>query len=140
VPSCTGATCIYTCNAGRADCNAGISPNTDGCECPTALCCGSSCQNAHEDGVGQKFYDCNPPGTYTSLSALAACQAYITSIHQDPTHCSPDWSCGSGPSFVVAACYDQAGSTAPGCWIYIGKPGSVVANNCPSGGSLGTWN
>jgi hypothetical protein len=138
-PSCNGATCSYACRAGRADCNASIAPDTDGCECATPACCGTACQTAHDNGLGQFFYDCNPPGTLDAQAALSACLAYARSQGSPSSMCSGDWSCDGSER---AACYATTtnSSSCVMCWAYTGSvKGEAIDCECP-GNPLGSWN
>ena len=117
--SCTTATCSYACSAGRADCNAGVAPNLDGCECATSTCCGSSCQTAHSNGVGQSFYDCVSPSTYNQTQAQEACQALGPGQQCYAQDCSA--ATDGGTSQVV--CSDTVPATSQAacvCWAYTG--------------------
>ena len=141
VPMCAGTTCTYACNPGRLDCNAVDGPDTDGCECTTPACCGINCQTTHDDGLGHKFYDCNPLVTRSPASALAACQAYAVSIHANINGCSTDWNCQSGS--IISACYSPDGTTnaCTTCWIYSGGRSGVTTDcYCPPSAQLGMWN
>jgi hypothetical protein len=131
-PSCNGTTCSYACNAGQIDCNT-QAPDTDGCECTTPACCGSSCQTTHTDGEGQSFYDCNALGTDTEDEAMEACAAYAASIGGKVSDCSGNWVCSGQPS---QACYTGSAGTQY-CWGYEGAM-NVYPNYCPSS-AVGTW-
>jgi hypothetical protein len=137
LPTCVNTTCTYACNPGHLDCNAVNGPDSDGCECTTPTCCGTSCQTAHDDGVGDKFYDCNMLGTYTDPSAIEACQAYARGMGGDPTQCSDGWSCNGVDTQSV--CYAPSGNGTD-CWNYSGmNAGQVTDFSCPAG-KLGDWN
>ncbi len=119
-PACNGTTCSYTCNAGLADCNASTAPDTDGCECAAATmasqgtvggCCSGKCQTQHSDGLGQSFYDCNPPNTFTVTTALEACTAFTG----DSTKCST-MTCNPKGAVVCSA-----GAGNCDCWMYQGN-------------------
>jgi hypothetical protein len=135
-PSCVGTTCTYMCNPGHLDCNAVNGPDTDGCECTTPACCGTSCQTTHDDGVGQSFYDCFPMGTHTAQTAMEACQAYAMGMGGDPRACSTGWYCTPSDE---EACYAPGGNGTD-CWGYKGSTlGQVTDFSCPSN-VVGTWN
>jgi hypothetical protein len=136
-PSCVGTTCTYMCNPGHLDCNAVNGPDTDGCECTTPGCCGTSCETTHHDGLGHDFYDCFPFGTHTPQTAMEACQAYATAIGGNPSACSTGYYCTSGVD--EEACYvPMSGGTD--CWAYLGQTrGQVTDFSCPST-KLGTYN
>jgi hypothetical protein len=139
--SCTGTTCQYTCNTGTSDCDKGTAPDTDGCECATPSCCGTSCQTTHGDGLGQSFYDCNPLGTFSSVTALEACQAYAASIGGAASNCSDGWECNNVPPAVV--CYVVGSTNCSYCWGYTAgtDAGWLESCTCPEASSkLGTWN
>jgi len=140
-PTCNGSTCFYKCNAGALDCNANVAPDSDGCECTTPSCCGTSCQTTHADGWGQSFYDCNALGTFTSASAVAACAAYALTMGGSSANCLDIWQCSfSGPTYV---CYgDPSGASCDGpCWDYTGGQagGTEGACSCPFS-STAMWN
>ncbi len=136
-PSCNGTTCSYACNAGHSDCDKKAAPDTNGCECATPACCGTGCETTHSDGFGQSFYDCNPAGTYTSASALAACVAFA---HGDASMCSDNWTCsGDSNNFV---CFDPTNNSndCTTCWGYAGaNKGKVMLCECPWS-ATGPWN
>ena len=130
-------TCTYTCNAGTSNCNKGTPPDTDGCECATPGCCGTGCQTKHSNGVGQSFYDCNPLSTWSSVTALEACQAYVASIGKPAADCTDGYTC-SETGATTWVCYgtaDQSDCYGP-CWGYEGSPAGEVqsaasACGCP---------
>ena len=141
-PSCTGATCTYVCTAGHSDCNT-APPDTDGCECATPGCCGSSCQTSHADGVGQSYFDCNPAATYTEATAVSACTAYAVSVGSSAASCVGPLTCSGSP--VPTVCFtNTAGKCANYCWQYTGVyadagPGAVWDCACPAH-RVGSWN
>jgi hypothetical protein len=141
-PSCTGTTCAYVCTAGRSDCNT-AAPDTDGCECATPGCCGSACQTDHSDGVGQSYFDCNQPATYTEMTAFSACAAYALSVGSSATNCVGGLTCRG--SSVPTVCFtSSSGSCATYCWQYTGVyadsgPGTVWDCACPAH-RVGGWN
>lgn len=117
-PSCNGTTCSYACNSGRADCNASIAPDTDGCECATPGCCSGACQVVHSNGEGQSFYDCAPLGTYTQTQATEACTAFTN----DSVQCTLSSTFCSSSTYAVCS---VSASTCR-CWQYSGpNPGTV---------------
>jgi hypothetical protein len=137
---CNGLTCSYTCAANRADCNAGVGIDQDGCECATPGCCSGSCQTTHADGTGQSYYDCNPTKTFTVITAMEACTAYAASVGGTAANCSDGWSCNSKAPFDV--CYgNTAGTTCQTyCWGYSGaRGGTLYTCSCPDS-TAGTWN
>jgi hypothetical protein len=143
-PSCAGFACTYVCRAGLTDCNASVGTDTDGCECATTgatACCGTSCANAHVDGVGQTFYNCNPVPTTTEVEAIDACVAYETTVvgaSLAAMNCSGGWSCDAGnPPFAdLDVCYvtGTGNNLVYGayCWEYKGANlGKAVDSACP---------
>jgi hypothetical protein len=124
-PSCSGTSCIYACNPGRSDCNAVTAPDTDGCECATPNCCGSSCQTVHSNGVGQSFYDCAPSGTYNATEQLAACAAFTG----DATKCT---NVSSLCLFVQPVGVCSTGASQCYCW-YLPNPPAPDASGPPLG-------
>jgi len=145
--SCSGTTCSYTCATGYFDCNKGTVPDTDGCECAGSGtgCCGTACQIAHSDGVGNAFYDCNALSTYNVTTALEACKAYAASIGGAATNCSDGYECGcpSACKPPPVVCYVDATTQACSyCWGYTSPTdqGWVEDCTCPESGSkVGTW-
>jgi hypothetical protein len=132
-PTCNGTTCLYACLPNKQNCNA-TAPDPNGCECDGTACCGSSCQTAHSNGVGQTFYDCNPLDTYNQTTATAACAAFT----------------GSAASCTAYACTGNAGSVvcSPGgactCWKYdpgnSGVTGKVSTScGCPVSSGATSW-
>jgi len=146
--SCNGLSCSYTCKTGYQDCNQDNAPDVDGCECKTPGCCGSACNTTHVNGTGEDFYDCNPPSTYTTLTAQAACNAYAATLNQAGYDCGDGWNCdGNLPPTVV--CYQKSDlSSCPGpCWGYSAQlmqgvllQGDVMACACPFAATGATWN
>lgn len=111
-PVCNGVTCGYgSCHSGYSDCNT-TAPDTDGCECATPSCCGSSCATTHSNGLNQSYYDCTAKGTYNSTQAMEACAAYTG----NQSLCSTSGCTGPGSNMV--ACGTSNGICA--CWNYSG--------------------
>lgn len=112
-----------------------------GCSgCTTPGCCGAVCQTAHSNGVGQSYYDCNPPDTHTLMTAMEACAAYAVTVGGTAADCFDGWGCSAEPS-LDQVCYANAtGATCMMyCWAYVGAPGSVTTcSACNT--SAGTWN
>jgi hypothetical protein len=150
--SCTSSGCAYTsCNSGFIDCNK-TAPNSDGCECATATtpaegtagCCANGCQTQHDNALGQSFYDCNPPKTYTEDEATTACTAYA--IAQGGTAKNCTWytcsgnNSGSNPAII---CSDALGTSMFPCycWGFAGTAQGHALNGCycPASGDP-TWN
>jgi hypothetical protein len=145
-PKCNGATCSYTCNSNRQDCNSATAPDTDGCECTGTACCGTGCQTAHSSGLASptSYYDCDPTGNTTQAEALAACTG------TGGTGCSAKTtSCGGilgfGETSTSAACGTVGGTCF--CWVYSGQnSGKAVTGgggggcNISCNGSGSTWN
>ncbi|MGH7270240.1 MAG: hypothetical protein ACREJ3_07385, partial [Polyangiaceae bacterium] len=123
-PSCNGASCSYTCNTGRADCNSEAGPDTDGCECSGNGCCRTGCQTSHDNGVGKSYFDCSGTDTHSQTEAQLACQAYTgspcTPSQSGPCNCfillcgpSAKSYCGT----VGSSCY---------CWQYSGPSAGTL--------------
>jgi hypothetical protein len=125
-PSCSGATCSYTCDSTYLDCNKAITPDLDGCECKAApgatqsACCGTGCPIAHdynEDITGSTFYDCVAAGTYNETLAMDACIAFTGNASQ----CHSGYFCaqlpdGGGSDQGDQVCSD--GASTCDCWSY----------------------
>ena len=136
--SCNGTTCSYKCNTGLIDCNAGTPPDSDGCECATSpanpACCNGACQTVHSNGVGQSFFDCNPPKTFTAAQAQEACERYA-----GVGACSSSQVCcaiGLGGLCLLGSTATSVCGAAQGqcrCWQWGGPaPGTVqtVSGKC----------
>ena len=123
-PVCNGVTCGYaSCHTGYSDCNT-AAPDTDGCECATPTCCGSSCATTHSNGLNQSYYDCTALGTYNSTQAMEACAAYTGS----QSLCSTLGCTGGGQNMV--ACGTANGICA--CWNYSGTNKTHVTTSTNS--------
>jgi hypothetical protein len=96
------------------------------------------------NGTGQTYYNCSPLGTYSSVTAMQACQAYAVSIGQPTSNCSDGWECGCPHACAPppTVCYQQ-GANVPYCWGYTSPTdqGWLENGTCPESGSqIGTWN
>jgi hypothetical protein len=136
-PVCNGVTCGYgSCHTGYSDCDT-TAPDTDGCECATPSCCGSSCATTHSNGLGENYYDCTAKSTYNSTQAMEACAAYTG----NQSLCSTAGCTGPGSNLV--ACGAINGKCA--CWNYSGSNVTHVTTSanstcyCPTS-SDPTWN
>jgi hypothetical protein len=136
--TCPAGTCLYTgCMPGFTDCNQGSS-NTDGCECTTPMCCGTSCQPIHSNGLNSNTYllMCQPLGvpgtqsTYTSAMASAA---------------AASWMAGTDGTLTClgTSCVTRTGTSTCATWCYAkGIAGHVLEAatcTCPNTGSP-SWN
>jgi hypothetical protein len=156
--SCNGTACTYTCASGHLDCNASVSPNTDGCECATpgaisATCCPSNaCPTQHVTGfsqgitgLDQTFYDCS--ATLNQQVALDACNQYsgldpISMKSNCQTNTQFGSMCTNGDKVV---CNFLSSTQACVCWAYSGPAAGWAVNSnstttclCPAGNaSLG---
>lgn len=147
--TCNGTKCSYTCNTGDSDCNSSVAPDTDGCECATPACCGTSCETTHNDGVGQSYYDCDPlyanspTCTYSQAAATEACDAYATA-QGHPTYCELFDPCTTGTVRTYTICYTDGHNNAVNyCWGFTcgTDSGWIESTTCPAtqqGSS--TWN
>jgi hypothetical protein len=122
--SCDGTKCSYKCNTGLLDCNAGTGADVDGCECATPMCCGSSCETIHSNGIGP-YYDCDPKKTYDVKHATEACEAYAGAGQcQASSLC-----CGLLGSCILSNTAQSVCGSVQGkcvCWQYAGPaPGTV---------------
>jgi hypothetical protein len=74
----------------------------------------------HDNGAGQKFYDCNPVGTHTLATAKEAAQAWSpTGLDQSAVLPFP---CSGG-------CFAWQTMSACGVWCYSGSyAGQVYVN------------
>jgi hypothetical protein len=144
--TCDGS-CGLTCTAGYASCDA---QTANGCECASAAtaaqgtvggCCGGACQVAHDNGVGQSFFDCAALGTHNQTQAMEACKAYTGDA--SGAQCMAFACQGGGQNGVVC---NQTSPLACVCWNYTGtnighfhNSGVVGQCFCPSAAE-GTWN
>ncbi|HEX3770049.1 MAG TPA: hypothetical protein VHV30_04260 [Polyangiaceae bacterium] len=136
--ACGASGCTYQgCATGWSMCNT-AAPNYGGCACNTPSCCGTSCQTAHSNGLGNSFYDCARLGTVdASTQAFEACSASKDASAQ----CSGGWTCsGSTTQFVCDAPSTSAKGACARCWAYAGpQTGTVQDCSCP-GVVIGNWN
>ena len=96
----------------------------------------------HTDGVGQSFYDCDAPGTYTEASALEACAAYAaTVVGGTAANCSGGWTCTQVPS-ALEVCYAKTGGAICEnyCWAYAGTIAGTVVSCSTCVVATATWN
>jgi hypothetical protein len=136
-PVCNGVTCGYgSCHSGYSDCDT-TAPDTDGCECATPSCCGSSCATTHSNGLGTNYYDCTAKSTYNSTQGTEACGAYTGNQATCTT-----LSC-TGPGSNQVVCGTTGGKCA--CWNYSGSNVGHVTTSpnttcyCPASTDP-TWN
>jgi hypothetical protein len=119
----------------------------NGCECLTTGCCGTACQSAHSDGLGQPFYDCIALGTHTQAQAREACSVFTA----DAGACKGSSACCDDPLglCITVQSTDAVCGSASGqchCWSYVGDDSGTVqtpdagcAEICPSAGDP-AWN
>ncbi len=109
-------TCGNVCAAGRV-CSAGVctgcptaTPNACGTQCcASPLCCngGTSCATARSNGLGQTFYSCDPPGTWSATSAEQAAQAWpVTAVATFDQSCSGSCLAVQTASQCAVWCFD----------------------------------
>lgn len=81
----------------------------------------------HDNGVGQRWVDCVPLGTYNETEARKACVAFTG----DPRQCSPSQGCGSAPQ--IMQWLDPTGQHSY-LWGYEGNTAGYVGVNggCPN--------
>jgi hypothetical protein len=127
--------CLYACKPNLQNCNT-APPDLNGCECTGTGCCGSSCQTAHSNGVGQTFYDCQALGTYNQTQAMAACVAFT----HDATQCAVYGCTGNAGSLVCTP------GAAPNCTCWKFAPGNSGVNGkvsttctCPISAGATSW-
>ena len=129
-PVCNGVT------RGYGSCHT-TAPDTDGCECNTPSCCGTSCATTHSNGIGGSYYDCVNQGTYNSTQGTEACGVYTG----NQGACSALSCTGPGSNMVV--CGTANGACV--CWDYSGSNSGHVHSSlnttcyCPTG-SDPSWN
>jgi hypothetical protein len=136
--SCNDGVCAPGCAGASSNCDGDPS---NGCECSTPSCCGAACQTSHSNGLGQRYYDCNPlgipgnPSTYKLSMAQAALMAWPV------TGTDGIISCGVGLSAVYR---EDASSCA--VWVYTGALAGYVrlstgasSCSCPTTSDR-TWN
>jgi hypothetical protein len=142
-PSCDGTKCSYACASNRRDCNGGVAPDEDGCECTGVACCGAGCQTIHNGGISSPagYYDCNPKGNAMLANAMAACTGTGgSSCSSKNTSCGGILGFGGTPT--NAACGTVAGTCY--CWVYSGQNAGQVQSgdrNCGIACASGSaWN
>ena len=115
-------------------CPDGTNSNSDG-----GTCSGHTCL-AHSDGVGQTYASCSPLGTYNSVTAMEAADAYAASIGLTAADVSDGWTCSADPSVVAVGISTDGVNAIHYLWVYSGDEKSWVipAGNCTS--KVGTWN
>jgi hypothetical protein len=113
--SCSEQTgCLYSgCNSGYLNCDPSA-PNVDGCSCQGNGCCGSRCQTAHDNGVGNTFYDCVAADTYNVEQAFEAAQAATAQAGTAAVA-----SCGNAANLLLGVC-KTTGVGSCACWSYQG--------------------
>lgn len=133
----TGATCT----SGACRCPQGPTLGCNGACCSGGnQCCaaGGACQTQHSNGLGQHYFDCNPPYA-PARTTLAAARAAADA-----------WSAGTTYEGIVCDPYCVARQTASQCavWCYgisplagrVGLTNSIVCQGaCPYAGYQ-TWN
>jgi hypothetical protein len=161
--SCDGVKCSYpSCKTGFTDCDKILTgdPNTDGCECATPLCCGSSCAKTHKNcigtscgSLGQNYFISDPckevgtpglPTTYTYEMGINARSA--SPIIGTPPDgggdgegtCTPPGDAGTVSDIII-----RQTSTICFVWAYTGPLAGRVYMGascaCPTSSSP-TWN
>jgi hypothetical protein len=130
-------------DTGSTAAEAGADTGACGVQCATPGCCGSACETGHSDGVGQSYFDCNPPSTYTEMAAFSACTAYALTVGSNATSCVGPLYC-KGSSAPTICFTNSSGSCATYCWQYSGVyagagPGTVWDCACPAH-MVGSWN
>jgi hypothetical protein len=147
--SCDGTKCSYTCTAGNVDCNAGTTPDTNGCECPTSTtppdggCCATGCEQQHTTGLtntklsagtaqteSQRYYDCSPLRASPSPlwdqdHGMRACTAWLGGPTGIGTGSCAQYTCNDNTTLSVCAT-KNAGSASTvqcACWILNGPFG-----------------
>jgi hypothetical protein len=103
--------------------------------CAGTGCCSSGCQSAHDNGLGQTYFDCQPIDTYSLTQAMAAAAAWApTGVDVLPAPACPDGClCRTdGPlaSATRAAVFCYA-STFKG-YVAVTQNPSCAAATCPS--------
>lgn len=110
---CSKGLCTSMCEPGWSNCNQPVAPDPDdGCEAHSPGCCGTNAQTAHDNGVGQTFYDCSALGSLNATQATEAALAY------NPGGNVTEGDVGSGADFVDAKCVIDATNAFCVCWAY----------------------
>ena len=115
-------------------CPDGTNSNNDGGTCANHLCL------SHSDGVGQTYDSCVPLGTYNSVTALEAAEAFAASLGLPAADVSDGWTCAADPSVEAAGISTNGVNAIDYLWVYSGnEQGWVIpASNCVV--EVGTWN
>jgi hypothetical protein len=115
-----GETCPATATCASGDCTCpqdrpalcGHSLAANGSCCAGDGCCGSGCQTAHANGLGQTYYDCGALNQYTAAQAALAAKAFAPAATPVPATCD----------VTSCLCVIDGGSSA--VWCYSGSPNS----------------
>jgi hypothetical protein len=73
--------------------------------CDGTSCCASSCQIGHDNGLGQRYFDCGALGAYSHTTAQLAADA---------------WSPTGGADSDSGTCLSRQTTTECATWCYAG--------------------
>jgi hypothetical protein len=143
--SCDGTKCSYTCTAGNVDCNAGSTPNTDGC-CPTSTtppdggCCATTCEIQHTTGLtngklvgataqaeSQRYFTCDGPRAspaplWDGAHGIRACLAWLGGPVGIGSGTCVQYTCALGSTAVCATKNPgDAANVQCACWVLTGS-------------------
>ena len=115
-------------------CPDGTNSNNDGGTCANHVCL------SHSDGVGQTYDSCVPLGTYTSVTAIEAADAFAASVGLSAADVSDGWTCEANPSVEAAGISTDGVNAIDYLWVYSGneKGWVIPVSNCVV--EVGTWN
>jgi hypothetical protein len=97
-----------------------------------AGCSGCGACTVHSNGVGQRFQDCMPNGTYNATQARAACAAFAGDGASCTIQSCPGGAVGAllgGAKGNQAAC--STGASACDCWTFAGADMGLVQSASP---------
>lgn len=109
---------VGTVDAGGPDSGGDVAdePDADDSGCPLVT---------HSDGLGQSWTDCTPLGTYSQDEALAACNAWASSLGLTPSGCTA-YSVCQGQLWVAHCSNGNAPPTPDPFWVFNGTTTSTV--------------
>jgi hypothetical protein len=126
--ACSGGRCLCPADAPWA-CGGGCCAGTGCCEGGTA------CQTAHDNGLGQTYYDCGVLDEHTQAQALLAAFAWSATgaTHDGDTVCGTFCLCQESGTQAAVWCY--AGSPMKGL-ATVSNVGSCAVATCPFAGGV----
>jgi hypothetical protein len=119
-------TCGNRCASGQAcasgACTGGCAgPTCAGLCCPGTACCagGTACQSEHDNGVGQKFFDCVAVGAWGQVDGLALARQAAAAWAPQGNDVATNFPCG-GTYCLARQKGSGIGGAECGVWCYDG--------------------